>query len=360
MQIGIIGLPNSSKTTIFNALTRNDIQTTPFSSGQFEIHSAVVNVPDPRVDRLSAMFKPRKTTYAQVLYNDIAGLAQGVGKSGQLTGPLLNAIAQNDALLHVARAFSDPSIPHERGSVNAARDVRDLDFELIISDLGVVERRLERLEKELKRGGAIAEAAQLEAKLLVRFKEALESEIPLRDIDLTAEEDKLVRGFALLTLKPVLLVLNVGDEGDPDPSKVLTYAHRNTEMIALRGALEREIAQLDADAEAEFLKEYGISEPSLKRMIRLSYDLLGLQSFFTVGEDEVRAWTIRRGDTAVLAAGVIHTDLARGFIRAEVVGYDQLIAAGSLVEARTRGNLRLQGRDYVVQDGDILNIRFNL
>jgi len=359
MQIGIIGLPNSSKTTIFDALTRENVETTPFSSGQFELHSAVVDVPDPRVDRLAEMFRPRKVTRARVQYNDIAGLVPGAGKAGGFVGPLLNAIASSDALLHVVRAFEDDTVPHTRGKIDPVRDLHDLDTELILSDLGVVERRMERLERDLRRNGT-ADAARAEFALMQRFKDALENEIPLRDLDLAPEEDRLVRGFALLTLKPVLVVLNVGDHGPSDPSAILSYSHRYSAMVALRGALEREIAQLDAEAAELFLTEYGISEPSLRRMIRMSYELLGLQSFFTVGEDEVRAWAIRVGDTAVQAAGAIHTDLARGFIRAEVVAYDDLVSAGSLNEAKQRGVLRLQGRDYVVQNGDVLNIRFNV
>jgi hypothetical protein len=258
------------------------------------------------------------------------------------------------------RAFDDDAVLHTRGKVDPVRDLRDLDAELILSDLVIVERRMERLEKDARRSGPIGDAARAEIALMERFKEALESEIPLRDLDITPEEERQVRGFALLTLKPVLVVLNVGDTGPSDPSAILTYPHRRSSVIALRGALEREIAQLDADAAELFLTEYGITEPSLRRMIRQSYDLLGLQSFFTVGEDEVRAWTIHRGDTAVQAAGVIHTDLSRGFIRAEVVAYEDLVTAGSLAEAKQRGVLLLQGRDYVVLDGDILNIRFNV
>jgi len=360
MQIGIIGLPNSSKTTIFGALTRANVETTPFSSGQFEIHSAIVDVPDPRVDRLADMFHPRKVTRAQVQYNDIAGLAPGAGKSGGMAGPLLNAIAASDALLHVVRAFDDDAIPHARGKVDPVRDLHDLDTELILSDLVIVEHRIERLQKDARRSGPVGDAARDEIALMERLKSALENEVPLRDLDITPEEDLQIRGFALLSLKPVLVVLNVGDTGPSDPSAILAYSHKHSAVIALRGALEREISQLDAEAAEMFLTEYGITEPSLRRMIRQSYELLGLQSFFTVGEDEVRAWTIRRGDTAVQAAGVIHTDLSRGFIRAEVVAYEDLIAVGSLAEARQRGMLRLQGRDYVVQDGDILNIRFNV
>jgi len=360
MQIGIIGLPNSTKTTIFSALTHENVQTQPFSTGKFETQTAVVDVPDTRVERLAGMFHPRKVTHAQVQYNDIAGLDSGVSRSGGFSGALLNAIAVNDALLHVVRAFRDDGVPHIRGSVDPARDLRDLDAELILSDLGTVERRMERLQRDLKRPGPAAEPARVEQVLLLRLKDALESETPLRDLDLAPADEQRVRGFGFLTLKPVLVVLNVGDDGPLDSPAILPYPHRRSALIALRGGIEREIAQMDTASAEMFLTEYGIREPSLQRMIRLSYQLLGLQSFFTVGEDEVRAWTMPCGGTAVDAAGAIHTDLARGFIRAEVVAYDDLEQAGSLAEARQRGLLRLEGRDYVVKDGDVMEIRFNV
>ena len=362
MQIGIVGLPNCTKTTVFNALTHSHVETTAYSTGQVEMHVAAVTVPDPRVDRLAAMFRPRKTTYAQIQYSDIAGLRVGIGRDGGLSGPLLNAIAQNDALLHVVRSFEDEQVPHPAGSVDPARDLAALDFEALFSDLLIVERRLERLEHDLSKKGVYAgrQADQEEFDLLVRVQEGLEREIPIRDLDLTPEEEKRLRGYQFLTAKPVLVVLNVGDAGDDQPDEYLTYPHRRSAVLCLRGALEMEIAQLDPEESDLFLAEYGIEEPGLNRMIHLSYELLGLQSFFTVGEDEVRAWTIPQGATAVEAAGAIHSDLARGFIRAEVVSYDDLIAAGSMVEARRRGCIRLQGRDYVVQDGDILTIRFNV
>ena len=360
MQIGIIGLPSSTKTTIFGALTHHNVVTRPFSTGQFEAQTAVVQVPDPRVDRLAELFQPRKTTRAQVQYNDIAGLDAGVNRSGGFSPALLNAIAVNDALLHVVRAFEDDAVPHIRGSVNPLRDLRDLDSELLLADLGVVEHRLERLARDAARPGAAGDAARSEVELLTALKTALEAETPLRDLDLSPADLLRLRGFGFLTLKPVLVVLNVGDQGSLDPSTILTYPHRHSAVIALHGGLEREIAQMDDASAALFLSEYGIAEPSLRRLIRLSYDLLGVQSFFTVGPDEVRAWTMPRGGTAVDAAGTIHTDLAHGFIRAEVVGYDDLLAAGSLTEAKNRGLLRLEGRDYVVKDGDVLEIRFNV
>ena len=360
MHIAIIGLPNSTKTTIFNALTLGHVETTAYSSGRFEINHGTVNVPDPRVDHLSALFKPRKTTYAQVTYADIAGLAKGVSQSG-LSGPLLNALSQADALLHVVRAFDDPALAGSDVMANPQRDVEIVDGELLLSDLIIVERRIERLEAQLARGSdRYARAAgEAELALLRRLREQLEADRPLRDLELSPSEQKMIRNFGLLTLKPMLIVLNVGDGPTANVDKWLgSYHHHQTVIVGIQGRLEMELAQMREEEATEFLTAYGIQEPGLRRVIRLSYALLGLRSFFTVGEDEVRAWTIPVGATAVEAAGVIHSDLARGFIRAEVIGYDALIEAGILAAARQRGLLRLEGKEYVVQDGDILNIRF--
>jgi GTP-binding protein YchF len=363
MQIGIVGLPNSTKTTIFNALTRSQVATTAFSTGKVETHSAMVTVPDERVDRLSALYHPRKTTHARIQYNDIAGLRAGIGQDGGLSGPLFNAVAQNDALLHVVRTFEDEQVPHPDGKVDTSRDLAALDFEFLFSDLVIVERRMERLEHGLARKGPAytgRQADQLELDLLARVREALEQETPIRDMDLTPAEEKRLRGYQFLTAKPVQVVLNVGDDGAEDPETYVHYAHRHAAVTCLHGALEMEIAALPPEDAELFLAEYGIQEPGLNRMIRLSYQLLGLQSFFTVGEDEVRAWTVPQGASAVEAAGVIHSDLARGFIRAETVSYDDLLAAGSMSKAREQGKVHLEGSDYVVQDGDVLSIRFNV
>ena len=362
MQIGIVGLPNSTKTTIFNALTHSQEQTAATSSGKVEIHTAMVAVPDSRVDKLSEIFKPQKTTYARVQYNDVAGLRVGVGRDGALSGQLLNALAQNDALLHVVRAFEDEHIPHPGGRVDAIRDLKALEFEFLISDLQIVERRLERLEHDLSRKGTYAErqSDQKELELLRLIKISLEQEIPIRDLEFSPAEDKLLRGYQFLTAKPTLVAISVGDDGSDDPSNYPPYDHKNSDVVCIHGALEMEIAQLSPQDAELFLNEYGIDEPGLNRMIRLNYQLLGLQSFFTVGEDEVRAWTIPQGAAAVDAAGTIHSDLERGFIRAEVVSYQDFIDAGSMNEARKKGTVRLEGRNYPVQDGDILNIRFNV
>ncbi|MCJ7733041.1 MAG: redox-regulated ATPase YchF [Anaerolineales bacterium] len=362
MKIGIVGLPNSTKTTIFNALTHSQVETAVTSSGKVEVHTAMVDVPDPRVDILREMYKPRKTTFARVQYNDVAGLKVGSGKDGTLSGQLLNTISQSDALLHVVRAFEDDRIPHPEGKVDALRDLAALDFEFLISDLQIVERRLERLAHDLDRKGTYPERPgdQAEFDLLTRIKEGLEEEKPIRTLNFSALEEKTLRGYQFLTAKPALIVLNVGDEGSDNPEDFPYNQNNKEEIICLHGSLEMEIAQLSREDAELFMVEFGINEPGLKRMIRLNYDLLGLQSFFTVGEDEVRAWTIPQGATVVEAAGVIHSDLERGFIRAEVVGYQDLIDAGSYAEARKRGTVRLEGRDYHVKDGDILNIRFNV
>ncbi len=357
MQIGIIGLPNSGKTTIFNALTRSQTETESYSSGQLEVHTAVVNVPDPRVDRLAEMFRPRKVVYAQVIYNDIAGLAKGAGRSGSISGPLLNAIAANDALMLVVRAFQDENVPHPDGSVDPARDMASMEAELILNDMAVIEKRLERLSTQKLRGTPQErqQMAQEEA-LLQRLMAALEEETPLRELELSEEERKRLGGFGLLSLKPLIRVINAGDEdSEADFTDLLD---ENT--LFLRGKLEAEIAQMEPAEAAEFLADFGIEEPGLNRAIRRCYQILGLISFFTVGEDEVRAWTVKRGATAPVAAGVIHSDMQKGFIRAEVISYEDLMAMGSLAEARKHGKLRLEGKEYVVQDGDILNIRFNV
>jgi hypothetical protein len=319
-------------------------------------------VPDARVDFLSTMFKPRKTTYAKVTYADIGGLAKGVSEGG-LSGPLLNTISQSDALLHVVRAFADPNVPHIEGSVDARRDVAIVDDELMLLDLLTTERRIERLQIQLKKGGDKQRKAadETELGLFTRLNETLDSGAPLRDLDLNPTELKSLRNYGLLTLKPMLIVLNIGDSPPDEAMEALhDYDHRHTTVATLQGRLEMELAQMPQEEAAEFLVGYGISEPGLNQIIRRSYTLLGLQSFFTVGEDEVRAWTIPVGATAVEAAGTIHSDLARGFIRAEVISYSALVGAGSLAAARQQGLLRLEGKEYVVQNGDILNIRFNV
>jgi len=356
MRLGIIGLPQSGKTTLFNALTRGT-QPTGIASGKMEVHTAVVDVPDPRVDHLSAMFKPKKTIYAKVTYTDIAGLDGSAGKSG-IPGTLLNQLSQMDGFIHVVRVFEDENVPHPSDTIDPVRDIQAMDSEFILNDLIAVERKVEKLGEERRKGaGRDKTLIEREMALFERLNEALNNEIPLRDVDISADEEKLLSGFGFLSRKPVLIVLNLS-EGQQAPE--IEYPHRHSQIVPLQGKLEMDISQLPPDEMAMFLEEYGIEEPSLNRMIRLSYDLLGLQSFFTAGQDECRAWTTDRGATAPVAAGVIHTDLQKGFIRAEVVAYDDLMSLGGMTEAKAHGKLRLEGKEYIVKDGDVLNIRFAL
>ncbi len=354
MRLGIIGLPQSGKTTVFNALTRGH-QPLTTSGGRFDVHTGVVDVPDERVDRLSALFTPKKTIYAKVTYADIAGLE---GSQSAIAGQLLNLLTQMDGLLHVVRCFEEASVPHPSGSINPLRDITTMDAELLLNDMISVERKLERLAEEHKKGGGRERVViERETALFERFKDALSQEKPLREIALSAEEEKTLAGFGFLTRKPMLVLLNL-QEGQPTPP--LEYPHPHCSLVELQGKLEMEIAQLDpADSQA-FMAEYGITQLGLERVIRVSYDLLGLISFFTVGADEVRAWTLPRDASAYEAAGEIHTDLQKGFIRAEVIPYDELLSLGGLTEAKAKGRLRLEGKEYIVHDGEIVHIRFNV
>jgi GTP-binding protein YchF len=355
MKLGIIGLPQSGKTTLFNALTRA-MQPTGVT-GKIEVHTAVVDVPDARVDKLSAMFNPKKTIYTKVTYVDIGGL-DGSASKGGISGALLNQLTQLDGFIEVVRVFEDENVVHINETVDPVRDVQSMDSEFLLNDMISVERKLERLNEEVKRPmGRDKEVVERELVLFNRFHETLSKEIPLRDIEISEYEDKLLSGFGFLSRKPLLIVMNTA-EGQAAPE--ITYTHKQSKVVSLQGKLEMDIAQLSPDEAQIFLAEYGIEEPSLNRMIKLSYDLLGLQSFFTVGPDECRAWTVRRGAHAPEAAGEIHSDLQKGFIRAEVISYEDLVSLGGMVEAKTKGKLRLEGKEYIVQDGDILNIRFNI
>ncbi|NWG16385.1 MAG: redox-regulated ATPase YchF [Chloroflexi bacterium] len=359
MRLGIIGLPNSGKTTIFNALTGQTLPTGAATSGQFEVHTAVVNVPDPRVDKLSAMYNPRKTIYATVTYADIGGLDKGISEGG-LKGQFRNELAQADGFLHVVRAFEDDTVPHPYVTVDPQRDVEALDGEFLLADLVMVEKRLEKLQGELRiRGKAVDKSVPVELELMERFKLHLEAERPLRELDITDDENRMIRGYGFLTLKPALVVLNLGDEPKA-AADLIHYDHPHTGLVGLQGKIEAELAQLEPDDAAVFMEEYGITELSAAKVIRLSYQLLAIQSFFTVGEDEVRAWSVGIGATAPEAAGVIHSDLQKGFIRAEVMKYDELLAAGGEAALKSAGKIRLEGKEYIVQDGDIVHIRHSM
>ena len=357
MRIGIVGGPNSGKTTIFNALTRSATAATAYSSGQLEVHTAVVDVPDSRLEFLAQMFAPRKAVFAQVTYNDIAGLTGNLGRAGQIGGPLLNAIAANDALLLVGRAFDDPNLPHPDDRIDPCADLEAMEADFLLNDMVTIESRLERIAAQRSRG-PVEERQRLahEEALLSRLYPPLEEGIPLRDATLSPEEMKLLGGFGFLSLKPVLRAINAGDDVEEK-----SYSHiLDEKTFFLRGRLEAEIAQMAPDEADEFLVEFGIAELSLNLAIRRCYRLLGLISFFTIGDNEVRAWAVSAGSKAPEAAGVVHTDMQKGFIRAETVHFDSLKDAGSMAAARSQGLLRLEGKEYLVQDGDILNIRFNV
>jgi GTP-binding protein YchF len=352
MKLGIIGPPQSGKTTIFNAITKGDTPTTA-SAGRFEVHTAVVDVPDERVTKLSGMFNPKKTIYAKVTYAVIAGLEAGSAKSG-ISGQLLNELSQMDGFILVVRAFESDLVMHPSGSVDAKRDVEAMLGELLLNDLIAVERKLERLADEKKKGGTDKALNERQAVLFTRLLDALNESTPLRKLEYTLEEEKELSSFGLLTRKPILVVFNMGE------SQSAPQMELDVPSVALMGKLEMELAQLPPDDAAMFMEEYGIKELSLNKMISLSYELLKVQSFFTVGEDEVRAWETKIGATAQESAGEIHTDLMRGFVRAEVVAYEDLISLGSMAEAKSKGKFRLEGKEYIVRDGDIVHIRSSL
>jgi GTP-binding protein YchF len=366
MQIAIVGLAGSGKTTVFNTLTRGHAETGGF--GGMELHVGVVKVPDDRLDRLAEIFKPKKVVQADVTYVDLpAPPASSEGRIGteELPAEHLARLREADALIHVVRAFDDPSLPHPAGSVVPRRDVDQLDLEFILADLALVDRRLERLGGSGRHGTAAErESNEREEVVLQRLKKALESEQPIRDLDLEPDEEKAIRGFRFLTQKPVLVLLNVGEADLPRVGDLVTgiakdYPHQRALIDALSAKIEMELGELDPADAGVFMEELGLQESSLARVIGLSYRLLGLISFLTAGPDEVRAWPVRDGSTAVDAAGTIHTDLARGFIRAETVAYDDLLTLGSMAEARKAGRLRSEGKTYRVRDGDVLEILFS-
>lgn len=360
MKIAIIGLPNSGKTTVFNALTRGSAETTAYASGQLEPNVATVKVPDERLNVLTRMFSPKKTTPADVQYVDVGGLSSGARQSGGLPPALLNFIGGADALLHVARAFEDDSVAHPEGSVNLARDVESVDLELAFSDMAIIERRLTKLNAEIGKMSAKDRDLRIaERDLLVKLQAGLENGSPIRDIELNEEEQRLLRGYQFLTAKPLMLVINIGENQLASPP-AFDYPHRESDVVALCGKIEAELAQLDDEDAQAFMEDLGIKEAARDRVIASSYNLLGLMSFLTAGPDEVRAWTIHRNTPAVEAAGAIHSDIQRGFIRAEIVAYDDLIKAGGMAEAKKQGTVRMEGKTYVVKDGDVCHFLFNV
>jgi GTP-binding protein YchF len=359
MKAGLIGLPSVGKSALFSLLT--GAPTAP-AGGRPEPRLGVARVPDPRVEALSEMFRPRKKTPATIEFVDVPGVAKGEGQA-LVDLPALRGV---DALVHVVRAFSSDVVPHPEGSIDPLRDARMLELELILADLAVVERRLERLETNIKKANRAEDVA--ERALFSRMKEALEAEHPLRDLGLPDEERRRLRSYALLSEKPVVLVVNLGEDDLRRSADILAEsglvefaaARPGFAVCPVSAPIEAEMAQLPGEDARAFREDLGLREPGLDRVVRTSYELLGLISFLTAGEDECRAWTITRGTRAPQAAGSIHTDIERGFIRAEVVAFPDLVAAGSLAACRDRGTLRLEGKEYVVRDGDVINFRFNV
>jgi GTP-binding protein YchF len=358
MKTGIIGLPQVGKTSLFGILTKAKLSEQAYANPR-EAHVGVAKVPDDRLDRLASLFSPKKLTHASVEYVDVGAIGQDALKETAYIGHLRNV----DALAHVVRAFEDPSIPHV-GPIDPLRDIKNVEFDLMVSDLGQIEKRLERLEKDLKK--MRSPELEKEFDLLKRAKAHLESERPLREMEMTPEDKKRLRGFMFLSEKPILYVLNVSEAAELGKElenavgrfKLSEAASRpNAGATAICGRVEAELAEMSDAEAAEFLSSYGLKESGLVRLIRTTYALLGLISFFTVGDDECRAWTIPVHTRAVEAAGAIHSDLEKHFIRAETIRWDQLLEAGSEASARARGILRLEGKDYIVQDGDVLHIR---
>ncbi len=366
MQIAIVGLARAGKTTVFNSLTKGDAETGGF--GGLTVNTGVVKVPDDRLTRLTALFKPRKEIPADVTYVDLPAAATSAEGEPHADIPAdqLARLRNADALLHVVRAFENDAVPHPLLSIDPARDVEQLELEFTLADLAVVEKRVEKLRQSGRHGTAAEkEANEREQVVLEKILPALTEGRPIRDVDLSPDEALRIRGFRFLTEKPVLVLLNVG-ESDLARADAMAedlaagISHAQTEVAQLSARIEMEIGELDDEEAAVFRDDLGLQGSSMERVIRASYQLLGLISFFTAGEDETRAWTVTRGASAVDAAGTIHSDLARGFIRAEVIGWEELLQLGSMAEAKRQGKLRSEGKTYVVQDGDVIEVLFNV
>ncbi len=357
MQIGIVGLPFSGKSTLFQTITRTHMD--PSALARSEAHRSVVKIPDIRLQKLTELFTPETSVHATIEFVDVVGLKKGESGSTQFTTNFLANVKTNDALIQVVRLFEDEAVPHPDGPVDAARDIGAFEAEFIISDQSLIETRLERIAKQLQK--TQDEILKKEQPVLERCRKILDSERPLREAEFSKEEAFLLKTYQLLSIKPMLIGLNRDEPrgGDSDISQITSrFSGKRSRVVSFFGKIEREMSELAEDETGPFMAEYGIKESALTVLIREAYALLGLQSFFTVGEDECRAWTIRRGMTAQEAAGVIHSDFFGKFIRAEVVGYDHFIEhGGSFAKAKEAGHWRLEGKEYIVKDGDIMSIR---
>lgn len=365
MQLGIIGLARSGKTTVFNAVTRGSAQVGSYSASA-QPNVGVVHVPDARVDQLAALYRPKKTTYATIEYVDFPAAGESFGKGEGPAGKFINDLARMDALIHVVRAFEDETVPHPEVTIDAHRDIATMELELAFADLAQIERRLQRIETEMRsmKAGEREHLQQL-TELLKRIKAELENDVPVRAQPLTPEDWRLLESTQFLTALPLLVVVNIGDADLPRRSEIEVefrqrYQQPARDVAVFCGKFEMELNELSDAEAAEFRESVGVTESGMAGAIRMSYQLLGLISFLTAGPDECRAWTVAAGSPAPVAAGKIHTDLQRGFIRAEVIRCDDLLDAGSEAEAKKRGLLRTEGKNYIVQDGDVLHILFNV
>lgn len=364
MKLGIVGLPNVGKSTLFNAITKAGAESANYPFCTIEPNVGVVNVPDKRLDALEKMYNPKKKIYTSIEFYDIAGLVKGASKGEGLGNKFLSHIREVASIVHVVRCFEDENIIHVDGSVDPLRDIETINLELIFSDLEVLDRRIDKTEKTARSGDKKSKA---DLTVMTKIKAHLEAGNPVRTLDLDEDEIEVVKELFLLTSKPVLYVANISEEDlvnkedNEFVKKVKAYAKtEDTEVVTICANLEEELSALSEDEKLELLNEYGLEETGLNKLIHSSYKLLGLMSFLTAGTDEVRAWTIKNGTKAPKAAGKVHTDIERGFIRAEIISYDKLIECGSEVAAKEKGYFRLEGKEYIMQDGDIVNFRFNV